>query len=42
MSEDQNISDDLLVSKTFEDYSLLKYKPYQDEEEKIQHTRDYN
>jgi len=35
MSEDKSDSDDLLVSETFEDYSLLKYKPYQDEEEKV-------
>ncbi|CAI2188076.1 8213_t:CDS:1, partial [Funneliformis geosporum] len=33
--EDESVSDDLLISETFEDYSLLKYEPYQDEEEEV-------
>ncbi|CAI2190639.1 15674_t:CDS:2 [Funneliformis geosporum] len=33
MSEDKSVSNDLLVSETFEDYSLRKYESYQDEEE---------
>ncbi|CAI2196809.1 15763_t:CDS:1, partial [Funneliformis geosporum] len=33
--EDKSVSDDLLVSETFEDYSLPKYELYQDEEEEI-------
>ncbi|CAI2186022.1 15326_t:CDS:1, partial [Funneliformis geosporum] len=33
--EDESVSDDLLVSETFEDYSLLKYESYQDEEEEV-------
>ncbi|CAI2185463.1 7361_t:CDS:1, partial [Funneliformis geosporum] len=33
--EDESVSDDLLVSETFEDYFPLKYEPYQDEEEEI-------
>ncbi|CAI2171609.1 9805_t:CDS:2 [Funneliformis geosporum] len=35
MSEDESVSDDLLISETFEDYFSLKYEPYQDEEEEI-------
>ncbi|CAI2189906.1 17972_t:CDS:2 [Funneliformis geosporum] len=35
MSEDESISDDLLISETFEDYSLLKYELYKDEEEEV-------
>ncbi|CAI2194141.1 17780_t:CDS:1, partial [Funneliformis geosporum] len=27
--------DDLLISEIFEDYSLLKYEPFQDEEEEV-------
>ncbi|CAI2198280.1 9551_t:CDS:2, partial [Funneliformis geosporum] len=34
MSEDESELDDLTISETFENYSLLKYEPYQDEEEK--------
>ncbi|CAI2194546.1 11406_t:CDS:1, partial [Funneliformis geosporum] len=33
--EDESVSDDLFVSETFEDYSPLKYEPYQDEEEEL-------
>ncbi|CAI2178833.1 14484_t:CDS:2 [Funneliformis geosporum] len=40
MSKDESISDDLPVSETFEDYFLLKYKLYQDEEEEVQHIRN--
>ncbi|CAI2189486.1 14240_t:CDS:2 [Funneliformis geosporum] len=35
MSEDKYVSDDLLVFKTFEDYSPPKYELYQDEEEEV-------
>ncbi|CAI2189290.1 19667_t:CDS:2, partial [Funneliformis geosporum] len=33
MSEDKSVFDNLLISETFEDYSLPKYELYQDEEE---------
>ncbi|CAI2174374.1 4587_t:CDS:2 [Funneliformis geosporum] len=35
MSENESISDDLLISETFKDYSLPKYELYQDEEEEV-------
>ncbi|CAI2183613.1 6336_t:CDS:2 [Funneliformis geosporum] len=42
MSENESISNDLLISKTFKDHSLPKYESYQDEKEKVQHIRDCN
>ncbi|CAI2195082.1 2045_t:CDS:1, partial [Funneliformis geosporum] len=33
--ENESVSDDLLISETFEDYSSPKYKLYQDEEESL-------
>ncbi|CAI2185726.1 6083_t:CDS:1, partial [Funneliformis geosporum] len=35
MGEDESVSDDLLISETFEDYSPLKYESYQDEKEEV-------
>ncbi|CAI2190021.1 3074_t:CDS:2 [Funneliformis geosporum] len=35
MSEDESVSDDLLISETFENYSSPKYGLYQDEEEEV-------
>ncbi|CAI2194682.1 10988_t:CDS:1, partial [Funneliformis geosporum] len=37
--EDESVSDDLLISETFENYSPPKYEPYQDKEEEV--TIDY-